>query len=186
MLDQPVQPSHRGEGVIKNFLVKACFVWAVLLLSIPAYASPSSATPPAARESPLNGLSEIGVVLDGIDSDAKDCGITEPLARESIEGAIGQTNLKIVTGTVPPKFYLNVNTLRGDNGLCITSVTAQVYNYQEVTLEYSDHPTWATVELWAKSRLVLSSPDKHADQIKGTIEDLTNSFVAEWKAANPS
>ncbi len=157
----------------------------LLLMFTMALLMPIAMAPGAsAEDSPLRGLKQIAVLIDGLDADADRCGITESLISDAFSAKAQRAGLDVVTGASHPRFYVQINTLEGDDGLCITAVKAQAYNYQKVQLEYADTPTYATVELWTTGTVSYSSPERHARQIKKTIEGMTDKFIAKWTEAN--
>jgi hypothetical protein len=82
------------------------------------------------------------------------CGITEELIREGFMYPASSASFKVTDESKAnvPVFFVNVISMREDNGYCVSRVTVQVYVSQDVMLEFSEHPIFGAVELWLSAR----------------------------------
>jgi hypothetical protein len=135
----------------------------------------------------IRGLSELELVIDGLDSDAGKCGITGSLIRDAFMFPVSSSRLNIVQNAPAPAFSISVTTIPVRNGSqCITSLEVAVIHYQRVKLDYKDdEPSWVTLRLWDNGGAVFSSiPANHPRQIQQGVEDATKRFITIWNIAN--
>jgi hypothetical protein len=96
-------------------------------------------------------------------------------------------NFQITDGRKGPTIYVRVMTLiQRVPTQCISSVVIQVYIPQKITLEYTDEHLAqdAIVELWEDNTVLVSIADRHPQQLKLAIENMTKNFVTAWNLAN--
>ena len=144
------------------------------------------ATTTAHAQSPgLSGLKEIHLLIEGLSKDAEACGITQQLIRDAFMYPASGAKFNVVDTTAAPTFYIQISTLRlHPISGCASSINAQVYVTQNVTLDFSNTGVFAEVVLWNGSYLVSGSPADHPTQVKEDVEDLTKEFITKWNLSN--
>ncbi len=84
-----------------------------------------------------------------------------------------------------PQLYVNVTTLAFPlTDQCVSNIKVQVYNEQNVTLDFSRRDAFTTVELWSKETMSSTNVAEHARDTAQRIEDLTKNFVTDWNFDN--
>jgi hypothetical protein len=165
-----------------NFVVARCVCLAGLYLLVTNFAQ---AMDPEDTQKAVRGLSEIQLLIVGLDPEAKKCGITPSLIRDAFMFPVSSSRLNIVDRTSGPAFYIRVNTIFSQSHRCITSMEAAVINYQPVKLDYKDdEPSRVELTLWSDRWVSFSSPSRHPQQVQQAVETSTKKFVTIWNNAN--
>jgi hypothetical protein len=134
----------------------------------------------------IRGLSELELVVDGLDSDAEKCGITASLIRDAFMFPVSSSRLNISNKAsyVGPAFLIRVTTAQTPS-LCVTALEFAVINYQLVKLDYKDDaPSWVTLRLWDNLWVSSSAPANHPQKIQRSVEASAKKFVTIWNIAN--
>jgi hypothetical protein len=116
----------------------------------------------------LRGLSGLGFLVDGLDEDAKRCGLTKSAISDAFLYIASSAKFKITTEPFSPQFLVHVGTLiQRKPGQCVTDLAIQVANYQKVNLDFGDKLTsFAWVELWKDNWIEVSDTGRHRQRVQ--------------------
>jgi hypothetical protein len=174
-----------GVGGVKSAVTRCVYFVA---LSVFATNFAQAQTSPENTQKAITGLSELKLLVDGLDADSQKCGITESLIRDAFMFPVSSSRLNIVSKAsyAGPVFYIRVTTLDPRNSSqCVTSLEAEVINFQLVKLDYKDdEPSWVTVKLWDDIWVTSSNRADHPQKIQHAVENATKKFVTIWNIAN--
>jgi hypothetical protein len=124
------------------------------------------ATPIEAELSDLRGLEKIELAVDKLSADAEACGITEAAVRAAAMSRFGSSRLSVVEDHLSPVFMVSIMTVRASDALCASALTV------EITF------------LWNKTVVLTGPADQHGREVAQAVEDLTKTFLTDWKLAN--
>src|SRR5262249_48339096 len=100
------------------------------------------------RNNLLRGLSKINLVIENLDADSKECGLTEQGIRAAVMYPLSSARVEVAP-TALTSLYVNVNTLYFSSlDSCVSSIEVRVHVYQAVTLDFSGEEKPAEVKLW--------------------------------------
>jgi len=136
----------------------------------------------------LHGLTHVGLAVEDLDEDAKRCGITKDLIRDSVAYTMSASKLKLSEDDwSAPLIYIRASAMVQRNPVqCISDVSVELMNMQKVQLNYMNGPPrFVTIQLWHDDWLEVSQPERHAEQVRRAVENATTKkFVAAWSRAN--
>jgi S1-C subfamily serine protease len=132
----------------------------------------------------LQGLSRVDLVIDDLDEQDKECGLTKSAVRTAVMYPLSSSRIE-VDQSADVVLYVAIGTLsfRADR-LCVSHVKLQVLSVQSVMLSFSDLQTRAEVELWHSGGMLSSDRDSHARRITGSIEQRLKKFITDWNLDN--
>jgi hypothetical protein len=135
----------------------------------------------------LHGITSIGLVVE-LHEDAKRCGISKSTITDVFMYVASTADLPTTSETIGPQVIVRLNTLfQPQPGQCISNLTMEVGNYQQVTLDYGDHQSpFVWVVLWRDAWLTVSIAERHDAKIRSTVEASTKKLVTAWRLANTS
>jgi hypothetical protein len=133
----------------------------------------------------MRGLTKISVIVEALDKDSQACGITTELIQDAFMYPVSSSNLKVEeTRLGTPVFYIQVGTIHGQNGLCVSTVNLSADIYQGVKLSFVNDEQFLKIQLWDAEWNGFSQANQHNRMIKNTIEDMTKKFLTAWNLDN--
>src|SRR5215475_13275182 len=132
----------------------------------------------------LQGLVKIKLLVERPDDTARACGVTEELITAAFMNPANSSALRVTNDAVDPFFYVQVNAIDLNNGMCVSDVTLQLIHRQFIRPNFSADPRYVTTVYWSESTLAASAQEQHAEVIKNAIESNTTKFIAKWSSDN--
>jgi hypothetical protein len=124
----------------------------------------------------LRGLQRIEIVVEDVNANAAQCGITRERLDASLRSIVGQSRILLVDALPDATLYLNVSVLSD----CTARTTMEVFT--GVTIDKTGQRTVATI--W-NDGILGRGPDPPG-QVDSMIENLTKALVNDWNLANPA
>ncbi|MGE0823746.1 MAG: hypothetical protein AB7G75_03350 [Candidatus Binatia bacterium] len=146
---------------------------------------------PDAKQESLRGLKGIGVVIEPLQPETEQDGLTQSLIRTDVELALRQAGIHVlsqeesVSEPGSPYLYINLNTVKSEVLYAFTSYlySLQVSFRQEVTLT-RDPQIRVSAATW-QSGVLGSISASNLQNLRKTIRDSLDQFINDYLAANP-
>jgi hypothetical protein len=159
--------------------------------AVPQPAAPGDATPPTSEpfnqqpDAELKGLTRLGVVIEGLGTQAASCGLTEAALQAAVAGKLKSAGFTVVTNTDEDSYvYVNVITGSMSSGSCVSRFDVSIDTHTTARLSYQTTPVLVQVSLLHKGGISGGAAAGHAATvIKGVSDDL-DEFINRIKAAN--
>jgi len=153
---------------------------------------PSDRVPPAApaqsADSDLKGLTRLGVIVEGLGSQAVACGLNqsaiEATASKSLAD-VGLTVLRNLSSNEDTYLYVNVVTSSLSTGVCVSRYDAFLYTHTTARLSYHDAPVPVQVLLLHSGGMAGTSVAGHADAVVRGVKEYIDQIAARIRDANP-
>jgi hypothetical protein len=126
----------------------------------------------------LAGWTEIGLVVEALNSEAAALGLSEQQIRSQTELRLRQDGLTI-SETAGGRLYVHVGLVAGKLGY---SGVVQLQFVQRVTLRNGSR-NWGST--WDRGRVMGGPPGDLRDHVSRLLDDLLDIFINDWLAANP-
>lgn len=134
---------------------------------------------PAARAQALVGVSEVKLIVEQLDDEARECGVTPDGLEAAVRITLANSRLRVLDGLGEPYYYVQVNVIRGGEQ-CIASVRASVSRSVWLT------PTGPKLlaQVWSKGLLTAHSRRDFGRRLNSSVEDLTKLMLGAWLKDN--
>jgi hypothetical protein len=151
-----------------------------------APASPPAGTFNQKPGAEFRGLTEVGLVVEGLQSSAA-CGLTEDAIDSAVVTHLKATGLRVLRNTDEDTYvYVNVNTATVSNGLCVSRYDVSLTTHTTATMSYqpSQPPVLVEVSLFRKGNLAGGAPAAHGEAVKKGVLEYVDQITALIKDAN--
>lgn len=150
---------------------------------------PTAAAPRGAidqrPDAALKGLSRLGVVLEGLGSEAAKCGLKQESLETAVTKRLTDAGLRIVRYSDDDTYlYVNINTVTASAALCVSRYDVTLYSHTAAPLTHTASPVLLQVELLHKGGLAGGSPAAHADGVLKDVLEYVDQFSARIRNAN--
>ena len=154
--------------------------------SRPAVSSaPASAAVDQHPDAALKGLNRLGVVVEGIDSEAAKCNLKQTPFETAITKRLTDAGLRVVRDSDDDTYlYVNINTVTAASGLCVSRYDVTLYSHAAAPLTHTASPVPVQVELLHRGGLAGGSPAVLADSVLKSVIENIDLFTARVKSAN--
>jgi len=133
----------------------------------------------------LKGLATIGVVVEGLGSQATSCGLRQEAIEAAVSKSLSDAGLKVVRDTDDDTYlYVNVITTAMSTGYCFSRYDAYIYSNTTATMSYGSRPALVQVSLMHKGGLTGSGAGSHGETVVRTITQYVDQFAAKIRQAN--
>ena len=133
----------------------------------------------------LRGINQIGLLVEPLDDDQKECGLTEALIRDAFMYPASGARFVVKEVVGVPHMYFNITTLFfRQNQVCFSNIDVRLRVFQEMKLEASGRNILATIQLWNDTLVRSSSKGRHAQAIREEIDQKTKKFITDWNLDN--
>jgi hypothetical protein len=166
----------------------------------PTAAAPQGGAPPAGRVPPsstsasgidqrpdaaLKGLTRLGVVVEGLGTDAAKCGLKEDSLEAAVTKRLTDAGLRIVRYSDDETYlYVNINTVTASAALCVSRYDVTLYSHAAAQLTHTASPVLLQVELLHKGGLTGGGPAVHADSVLKNVLEYVDQFSTRVRDAN--
>jgi len=133
----------------------------------------------------LKGLATLGVVVEGLGSQAASCGLRQEAIEAAVSKSLSDAGLKVVRDADDDTYlYVNVITTAMSTGYCFSRYDAYIYSNTTATMSYGSRPALVQVSLMHKGGLTGSAPGSHGETVVRTITQYVDQFAAKIRQAN--
>lgn len=157
-----------------------------------ASAPPAGASTPAPStidqrpDAALKGLTRLGVVVEGIDSAATKCGLSQQALETAVAARLTGGGFRVARNTDEDSyFYVNINTVTAGPALCVSRYDVTLYSNTAARLEHTAAPVPVQVELLRRGGIAGGAPAGHGDGVQKSVLAYVDQFVTRVKGANP-
>lgn len=131
---------------------------------------PGAAVPAPGAE--FKGLTQLGLVVEGLGPQSAGCGLTPDTLDAAIFKHLSDAGLKVRRNADEDTYvYVNINSATISNGLCVSRFDVSLTTHTTATLSYQKSPVLVEVSLMHMGSMAGGSPQAHAaDVTKGVLE----------------
>ncbi len=151
-----------------------------------APAAPAPAQPLDQRpDAELRGITRLGLVVEGLTSQASACGLTQDALESAISKRLtGDGFIVRLNSDEDTYLYVNVMTTSLPDGLCVSRYDAALYSYTTTTLSYQRQPVLVQVELLRKGGIAGGPAAAHAAAVVKSLGEYVDQFAERIKNAS--
>lgn len=129
----------------------------------------------------LQGAAPPSILIEKLDEDARQCGITEDLLDAAVRLPFASANLRINDSALTPYVYVNVNVLRLSSGLCVANVAMDL-----------KRSMWAApgasrsliASVWSKGAMLSGGASNFGRRVSDATETFAKQLVGAWLKDN--
>jgi hypothetical protein len=142
----------------------------------------SSAETQNAIES-LHGIDRITVLVEKLDGDSINSGVTEDSLRTQVELELRRTGIKVAAIDGTPVYYLRLTTVVSSSGLrCYSLETSMLQN---VTLVRNPSVVVINASTWSLQFTGLASLSIYPGEVRKNLSVLLDKFLNDYLSVNP-
>jgi len=142
-----------------------------------APATPASASIDQRPDAALKGLTKLGLVLEGFNSDAIACGLKEDALETTVSKHLSDAGFRVVRNSDDDTYmYVNINTAKVSTGLCVSRYDVTIYSHAAARLPHTESPVLLQVELLHKGGIAGGAPAAHADGVTKSLLEYIDQF----------
>jgi len=155
----------------------------------PGGAAPAAPAPPEPfnqqPDAELQGLTRLGIVIEGLGAQATSCGLTEAALEAAVAAKLKNAGFTVVTKTDEDSYvYVNVMTGSLSTGSCVSRFDVTVYTHTTARLSYQPSPVLVQVSLLHKGGISAGAAAGHSATVLKGVSDYLDEFIARIKAVN--
>jgi hypothetical protein len=133
----------------------------------------------------LRGLKDIGLVVEELDSQAPECGLSQSAIEAALLKRLSDGGFRVRRNSDEDTYvYVNIGTRSLSTGLCVSRYDVFLYTHTTAKLSYQDTPVLVQVSLLHRGGLAGGSPAPHADGVIRGLQEYVDQFSARIRAAN--
>jgi hypothetical protein len=136
-------------------------------------------------EAQFKGLTALGVVVEGLGSQATKCGLRQDAIESAMMKQLSGAGFKVSVNSDEDSYlYVNVMTATLGDGTCLSRYDAYVYTHTTAGLSYHPTPVLVDVSLLHKGSLAAGAPTTHAGSVMQGLQDIVGQFATRIREAN--
>ena len=133
----------------------------------------------------LKGLTKLGVVVEGLDSQAAACGLKQETVEAAMAKSLTDAGLKVSrNGDEDTYLYVNVMTASMATGFCVSRYDATVYTHTTAKMTYGTAPVLVEVSLLRKGGVTGGSTSQHGPAVSTALKQYVDGFAKRIADAN--
>ena len=133
----------------------------------------------------FRGLSTLGVVVEGLGSQATTCGLRQEAIESAVVKQLSGAGLKVSLNSDDDTYlYVNVMTATLGNGMCLSRYDATLYTHTTAGLTYHPTPVLVDVSLMHKGSLAAGASAAHAESVMRGLQEYVGQFTTRIRDAN--
>lgn len=133
----------------------------------------------------LKGLTKLGVVVEGLDSQAAACGLKQEAIEAAMAKSLTDVGLKVSrNGDEDTYLYVNIMTASMATGFCVSRYDATVYTHTTAKLTYGAAPVLVEVSLLRKGGVTGGSTSQHGPAVSAALKQYADGFAKRIADAN--
>ena len=161
--------------------------------SDPSKGAASSAGRPAAEtynqqpDAELKGLTNLGVVVEDLSSQAAACGLNQSTLETALTKQLTDAGFKVRQNSDEDTYlYVNVITSSLSTGLCVSRYDAFLYTHTTAKLSYQETPVLVQVSLLHKGGIAGGASANHGASVLRGLQEYVEQFTNRIRDANKS
>ena len=155
---------------------------------VPAGGALGPASPPPIDERPdaaLKGLAALGVVVEGLSSQAAACGLNQGPLETAVSNRLSDAGFKVRRNSDEDTYvYVNVITSSLSSGLCVSRYDVFLYTQTTARLSYHEAPVLVQVSLLHKGGIAGGASAAHAEAVTRGVLAFVDEFATRIRDAN--
>jgi hypothetical protein len=133
----------------------------------------------------LKGLTKLGIVVEGLSSQAAACGLNQSTLETAVSTRLSNAGFKVLLNSDEDTYiYVNVITTSLSNGLCVSRYDAFLYTHTTAKLSYHETPVLVQVSLLHKGGIAGGAPAAHAEGVLRGVNEYVDQFSTRIRDAN--
>jgi hypothetical protein len=133
----------------------------------------------------LKGITRLGLVVEGLTSQASQCGLTQDALESAISKRLADAGFTVRLNSDEDTYlYVNVMTTSLPDGLCVSRHDLSLYTYTTAKLSYQDTPVLVQVELLSKGGIVGGPAAAHGAAVLKALDDYLDQFTTRVRNAS--
>ena len=133
----------------------------------------------------LRGLTRLGVVVEGLGSDAAKCGLKQDTLETAVVKRLTDAGFRVVLNSDEDTYlYVNINTVTASAGLCVSRHDVTLYSFVTAKLSHTTAPVLVQVQLLHKGGLTGGAPAANADGVMKAVLENVEQFSARIRSAS--
>jgi hypothetical protein len=133
----------------------------------------------------LKGLTKLGVVVEGLSSQAATCGLSQAPIEAAVSKSLSDAGLSVrLNADEDTYLYVHIITVSVSAGLCVSRYDAFLYSHTTATLSYQATPVLVQVSLLHKGGITGGATGVHADTVIRSVKQYVDEFVTQIHSAN--
>ena len=154
----------------------------------PTERSNAAPTEPLFNQQPdaeLKGLTRLGIVIEGLGTQAASCGLTEAALQTAVASKLKSAGFTVLTNTEEDSYvYVNVITGNLSPGSCVSRFDVAFYTHTTARLSYQPSPVLVQVSLLHRGGISAGATAGHSAAVVKGVSEYLDEFIARIKAAN--
>lgn len=133
----------------------------------------------------LMGLTALGVVVEGLGSQATKCGLRQEAIQSAMTKELSGAGFKVSLNADEDTYlYVSVMTATLENGWCLSRYDASLRTHTTAGLSHHPKPVLVDVLLMHKGSLAVGAPAAHAELLMRGLQDIVGQFTTRIREAN--
>jgi hypothetical protein len=133
----------------------------------------------------LKGLTRLGVVIEGLGTQAASCGLTEGALQAAVVDKLKNAGFTVVLNTDEDSYvYVNVITGSLSTGSCVSRFDVSIDTHTTARLSYQPSPVLVQVSLLHRGGISAGTTAAHSASVVKGVSEYLDEFIARIKAAN--
>ncbi len=150
--------------------------------AVPGGSGPIGTQKPDAE---LKGLTDIGVVVEDLSSQAAACGLSQAPLEAAAAKSLTDAGFKVRRNSDEDTYlYVHVVTASVSTGLCVSRYDVFLYTHTTATLSYQATPLLVQVSLLNEGGLAGGAPASHGDTVVKNVKAYVDEFATRIRNAN--
>lgn len=154
----------------------------------PGSTAPGGKTPESFDQRPgaeLKGLNSLGILVENLSSQATACGLEHNALESALSKRLKDAGFTVRTNSDEDTYvYVNLQTTRQSEGVCVTRYDAFLYTQATAKLSYHEQPVLVQVSLIHRGGIGSSAPVSHAAAVGKGLQDYVDLFITQIRDAN--
>ena len=155
----------------------------------PPTPNPAGAAPAAFDQRPgaeFRGLERVGLVIEGLDSQAAACGLKQDVLEADVSRHLTAAGLQVRRNSDEDTYvYVSIMSGKLSDGLCVSRYDVFLSTHTTAALSYHETPVLVEVSLLHKGGLAGGSPADHAQSVLKGVLEYVDQCTARIRDANP-
>ncbi len=153
--------------------------------TFPASSAPASTAIDQRPDAPLKGLTRLGVVVEGVGTEAAKCGLKQEALEAVVTKRLTDAGFRVVRYSDDETYlYVNINTVTASAALCVSRYDVTLYSHTAAQLPHTAAPVLLQVELLHRGGLAGGGPAVHADGVLKNVLEYVDQFTTRIRNAN--
>jgi hypothetical protein len=133
----------------------------------------------------FKGLTQLGVVVEGLNTKSVGCGLDQGALDDAVFKRLSDAGLKVRRNADDDTYvYVNINTATISSGLCVSRFDVSLTTHTTATLSYQQSPVLVEVSLMHMGSMAGGSSQAHAADVTKGVLDYVDQIAARIRDAN--